>query len=304
MTNSIAIAGAGLGGLTLARVLHTHGVAATVYEAEAGPDARGQGGLLDMHLDTGQVALRTAGLFDAFLHLVRPGEDAKRIVDRDANVLLDRPGTDRGTRPEVDRGELRRMLLDSLPAGSVRWNHKAVAVTPNDDGRQIITFGNGSSACADLIVGADGAWSVVRRRLSGVEPTYTGTCFIELCIDGGPRHAACAEIVGRGTLIAVASGRGILVHHNRDDTLTGYAVVNTALDRLTSIDFSDTTNLSRYFAAEFDGWSPRLTGLLDASRAEPVLRPIYVLPVEHRWNRLPGLTLLGDAAHLMSPFAG
>jgi 2-polyprenyl-6-methoxyphenol hydroxylase-like FAD-dependent oxidoreductase len=133
MTNSIAIVGAGLGGLTLARVLRTYGVAATVYEAEAGPDARGQGGLLDMHLDTGQVALRTAGLFDAFLHLVRPGEDAKRIVDRDANVLSDRPGTDRGTRPEVDRGELRRMLLDSLPAGSVRWNHKAVAVTSNDD---------------------------------------------------------------------------------------------------------------------------------------------------------------------------
>lgn len=304
MTNSIAIVGAGLGGLTLARVLHTHGVAATVYEAEAGPDARGQGGLLDMHLDTGQVALATAGLFDAFLHLVRPGEDAKRIVDRDANVLLDRPGTDRGTRPEVDRGELRRMLLDSLPAGTVRWNHKAVAVTPNDDGRQIITFGSGASVCADLIVGADGAWSVVRRRLSGAEPMYTGTCFIELCIDGGPQHAACAEIVGRGTLIAVAPGRGILVHHNRNDTLTGYAVVNTALDRLTSIVFSDTTKLSRYLAAEFDGWSPRLTGLLDANRAEPVLRPIYVLPVDHRWNRLPGLTLVGDAAHLMSPFAG
>ena len=157
MTHSIAIVGAGLGGLMLARVLHVHGIASTVYEAEASHVTREQGGMLDIHDDSGQIALKTAGLYDKFVQLIYAQGQSTRVLDKTARVLFDQPDDGLGGRPEVRRGDLRQLLLDSLPVGTVLWDHKVESVMPCDDGQHVLTFVNGNMLKTGLLVGADGA---------------------------------------------------------------------------------------------------------------------------------------------------
>ena len=289
MRHNVTIIGAGLGGLTLARVLRLHGVAATVYEAEASIHARTQGGLLDIHEYNGQIALKAAGLYESFLPLIRPGEDAKRIVDQNGNILFDKAGGQNDKRPEVDRGELRRMLIDSIPGETIRWDHKVMAVEAIGNGTHELTFSNGSKAHSEILVGADGAWSKVRPLVSESTPLYTGTCFIETFLSGGDtRHRATAELIGSGTCMAVAPGKGILAHRNGDGTLKTYVALNKPESWVASMRSSDAKSSLSLIADEFQGWAPQLTALITGSEVDPLLRPIHALPVDQQWERGAG----------------
>ncbi|MCA1219236.1 FAD-dependent oxidoreductase [Streptomyces sp. 8L] len=302
MRTPVTIIGAGLGGLTLARVLHVHGVRATVYEAEPSPSSRAQGGLLDIHENNGLRALEAAGLTDEFRGLVLEGREAMRVLATDGTVLLDQPDDGTGGRPEVQRGELRRMLIDSLPAGTVRWNHKVSATRTLGDGSHEVTFADGTTVTTGLLVGADGAWSRVRPLLSDATPEYTGMSFVETYLyDADTRHPAASRAVGGGALCSLAPGKGIQAHRERGDTLHTYVALRRTRDWFAAIDFTDPAAAAGRIAEEFAGWAPELTALITDADTPPVLRPLNALPDKHRWDRVPGVTLLGDAAHLMIP---
>jgi 2-polyprenyl-6-methoxyphenol hydroxylase-like FAD-dependent oxidoreductase len=301
MTTPVTIVGAGLGGLTLARVLHVHGIPATVYEADASAATRTQGGQLDIHEDDGQRALADAGLAGEFHAIIHEGADAARVLDENGKLLLDVPG-DSVTRPEVLRGDLRRILLDSLPEGTVRWGSKVSGVRAMGDGRHEMALADGSRVTTGLLVGADGAWSRVRPLLSDARPEYVGTTFVETYLhDVDERHSATAEAVGVGAMYTLTPGKGIVAHREAGNVLHTYAELNRSAEWVADIDFTDAAAASARVAAEFDGWAPHLTALITDGETAPVARMIHTLPDGHRWDRVPGVTLLGDAAHLMSP---
>lgn len=302
MNAPVTIIGAGLGGLTLARVLHMHGIGATIYEAEASATARTQGGMLDIHPYNGQLALKAAGLFDKFLEIVHPGGQSSRILDTNGNVLLDKPDDGTGGRPEVPRGALRQILLDSLPAGTVRWGHKLTEVSTLGGGRHLLRFADNSTAKTDLLVGADGAWSKVRPLLSTAVPSYVGTASIETYLfDCDIRHSAAAGIVGGGAMYALTPGKGILAHREPNGVLHTYVTLRKPKEWIDGVDFSNPVTARARVAEEFAGWAPGLTALITDGETAPVPRSLHALPPDHRWDRVPGVTLLGDAAHLNPP---
>jgi 2-polyprenyl-6-methoxyphenol hydroxylase-like FAD-dependent oxidoreductase len=297
---TIAIVGAGPGGLTLARVLHVNGIDAVVYEREPSRDARGQGGMLDIH--SGQRALREAGLIDQFYAIARGEGQDMRLLKPDGTLLLqeDTPEDAPLLRPEVDRADLRDLLLDSLPEHAVRWGH---AYESADNG--VLHFADGSSATYDLLVGADGANSRVRALLTDARPAHIGQNAVELCIPDIDRtHPDLAAMVGRGNYWVLGNGLSLAAQRNGDGRVRiGLSFYNTGEDwfATSGIPFDDPAAARARLIDMLTGWDARFIALIAACDDTIVPRSLTILPVGLTWPSAPNVTLLGDAAHLMPP---
>ncbi len=319
MRHRIAVIGGGPAGLTFARVLHRHDHPVTVFERDPAPDARPPGGTLDLHEKLGQLALAKAGLLAEFRALSRPEGQAMRILTPDGTVLRDwPPRPDDRANPEIDRGQLRDLLLGPL---DVRWGRGVTKVVPRTPDGVLVHFADGRQEVFDLVIGADGAWSRVRPALSPATPHYTGVTLVETSLDDvDARHPDLARLVGDGSMAVYGVNRALVAQRNSGGHVKVYAQFRAPLDWHTDparhmglnrragldasldagLDLADAEAVRSSLLALFDGWADPVLDLLRRGAAF-VHRSLYVLPVSHTWAHVPGVTLLGDAAHLMPP---
>ncbi|MFD0293350.1 FAD-dependent oxidoreductase [Streptomyces sp. NPDC127118] len=251
------------------------------------------------------LALRAAGLLDEFFALARPeGQEMRRIDPTGAITTRQVPAPDEMFKPEIDRGLLRGMLLDSLAPGTVRWGRALERVSGPAEGPRRLHFADGAIVETDLIVGADGAFSRVRPAVSPATPQYSGVSFQEAWFDDvDNRHPEIAELVGQGGAHAADGDRGMFAQRNGGNHIRVYLVQRVPADwiRASGLTPQDTDGIRSLLLERFAHWSPLMRRMITDNDGPYVSRPILALPVPHTWEHNPTVTLLGDAAHLMPP---
>ncbi|MGG1218861.1 NAD(P)/FAD-dependent oxidoreductase [Priestia endophytica] len=304
----IAIIGAGIGGLTLARILQRNGIECTVYEKELSQTFRQQGGTLDLQKHTGQFSLKQAELLDEFKQLARYEGQDFRILDKTGKVYLDQiTEPNQKDRPEIDRGVLRNLLLNSIHPLTIKWGHTLDKVVDLGNGQHKLYFTNKHTDIADLVVGADGAFSRIRSLVSKAEPEYTGLSMIELHLSDVERtYPHIANFNGPGSMYAFADQKAIISQLNGDGNIRVYLTFKVEKSWLDDcgIPFNQPIEARRNLIYLFEDWTEELKNYIRYAEDSLLTRRIYMLPFPHKWTYKQGVTLIGDAAHLMSPFAG
>jgi 2-polyprenyl-6-methoxyphenol hydroxylase-like FAD-dependent oxidoreductase len=304
----IAIIGGGPGGLTLARLLQMNGADIKVYERDTHKDARAKGATLDLHEESGLAALDAAGLMEAFWANYRPGADALRIADKHANLIHDDKNAPREEtmRPEIDRGPLQNILLDSLLPGTVVWDSQFAVLTLNGTGWNV-GFKNGEVVYADLVIAADGANSKLRPYLTPIKPFYAGVTAIEGAVyNSEVASPKMHELLNGGKIFAFGDEKTLIVSSKGDGSLVFYPGFKCDEDwvRTCGINFTDKAQVLNWFKTEYAGWDEIWLDLFENASGPFVARPQYCMPLDQTWEAQPNLTMLGDAAHLMPPYAG
>ncbi|KAM0276890.1 hypothetical protein ACHAQH_006308 [Verticillium albo-atrum] len=307
----VAIIGAGPAGCMLARLLHRANVNVTVFESEASLDFRSQGGTLDLHTTTGLLAMKEAGLWNEFLEHARYDGQYIAWVDRHAHqhfvIGASSARSDVQERPEIDRAQLRRILVESLPEGTIKWNHRLRRVeAPNT-----LVFDKLTTSEFDLVVGAEGAWSKVRKLVAPeVDPIFTGIGLYELSIPNAIKTAPeLHKLVNRGSIFGHADGKRLSIQQMGDGSLNMYtSSLRDEADWMKpekcGHDATDLAATRKALMEEYHDWDSSITDAIIKSEGDCKARSLYMLPVGFKWKHHQGITIIGDAAHLMGPFAG
>ncbi|MBY0213534.1 MULTISPECIES: FAD-dependent oxidoreductase [Priestia] len=305
----IAIIGGGPGGLTLALLLQQNGMEPVIYEREMLDMNNQRGGSLDIHEESGQLALKEAGLYEKFQEIARyEGEDF-RLLDKDGKSFIDEltEPDEKGDRPEIDRGDLCDLLLNALDKSCIKYGYKLEKAISLENGITQLHFENGAVETVDCLVGADGAFSRVRPLLTNTNIEYTGLTFFELNIlNVAENHPDLFEFNRRGKVFALGDNKGILAQLNGDGRIKVYVSLKVEKEwpEKNGISIEKPIEAKAKLLDLFSDWDEGLKRYIRYAEDSIIQRRIYMLPIDFKWERNTGVTLIGDAAHVMSPFAG
>ena len=314
----IGLVGAGPASLTLANILQKHSIPFIIFESAS--ELRTQGGSLDLHPESGQLAIKEAGLWEPFAKHARPESDCMKVVTLDGEILWDENGADKQNvkedekfegRPEIDRMALATLMFENLKEGSVQFEKKLKEVVPSTEGegKYDLHFSDGTKEPGfDLVVGGDGAWSKVRKLLTDQMPEYSGIASITVSCKDVKADPWLLDYVGSGSMFAFGEGCAVQSQRQGDGSLGTYASVHAPEDFLQTcgIDWDNkatarNTFVDRYLSHIQDDLK---RFIMSSDEDSLIPRNLYELPVGFRWPSRPGVTLIGDAAHVFTPFAG
>lgn len=307
----IAIIGGGPGGLTLARLLQNKGMDVKVYERDLSRDVRSQGATLDLHEQSGLKALKAAFLLDAFKKSYRPGAEKGRVLDKEGNILFDEHEQalaeidfdSPNARPEIDRTELRNLLLNSLAPETVVWNHHFVDMAAAGVQWEI-KFKDGTTALADVVIGADGGNSKIRPFVTPIKPSYAGFTILQGNVGNANTTAPrIGKLLQGGKIYVHHAGKYLHISAKGDGSIDFYVSSRTeeTWASRSGIDFSDKVQVIQCFKTMFADWGSLWFELFENVDLPILVRPQYAVPSDQTWEARSNLTLLGDAAHIMPP---
>ncbi|WDF46903.1 NAD(P)/FAD-dependent oxidoreductase [Chryseobacterium sp. KACC 21268] len=309
----IAIIGGGPGGLTLARLLQLKGASVKVYERDIDKNARVQGSPLDLHEDSGLAAIRKADLLSEFKANFLPGADKTLIVNEKAEIFYSDHETNLEEnfghdhfRPEIDRGSLRKILLESLDQETVIWDSHFVSMEKQGEGWKL-NFKDKESVYADIVIASDGANSKIRPYITNIKAFYSGILMLEGSIsDSKTKVPYLNNLIKGGKIMAFGNEKNILMGQKGNGDLGFYASFradeNWTID--SGLDFNDKLQVLDWFKKAYPEWSHVWYELFENTEVPFIPRPIYCMPVDQTWEAQSNLTMIGDAAHVMPPFAG
>ncbi|WP_395066126.1 FAD-dependent oxidoreductase [Flavobacterium sp.] len=301
----VAIIGGGPVGLTTAILLQQKDVDVTVYERDLNAQTRISGGTLDIDKNTGQLALRKAGLLEVFYKYARP--TGERNIDINANILEEEMPTaeNKFDKPEIDRNDLRDMLLDNLNKDTVVWNSQIVSIKKKNN-QYTLLLQNGSETIADFIIIANGGMSKLRKYVTEVVPHYTGTYLIQgEVLEPEKNCPSFKKLCGEENTIAVVDKKMFFCQVKAKGVLQYYLSFKTDENWIEkkNMDFSNKQMVLTFLDELMVNWHPTYKELFYATDNFVAL-PMRKMPLDKPWDSQSDITLVGDTAHLMPPFGG
>ncbi|WP_343589277.1 NAD(P)/FAD-dependent oxidoreductase [Flavobacterium sp.] len=301
----IAIIGGGPVGLTTARILQINGADVTVYERDLNSQARTSGGTLDIHSDSGQYAIQKAGLMDEFYKYARP--TGEKMADINGNITSDEmpDETNAFSRPEIDRNDLRKIMLENLEENTVVWDSQLINIDKSEN-QYILEFKNGTITTADFVIVANGGRSNARKFVSDQEPQLSGTYIIQGEIANPDQdYPEFKPKYGNGNVMAMGEHKMFYTHTMRDGSVHFGVSFKADEDWISNhgINFEDNQSVISFLNETFKNWNDDYKKFFTVSTEFSGL-PLRLFSLEESWKEHSNITLVGDAAHLMPPFAG